>query len=115
MLRADVLEGPVCEIRNGTVWVGLAKAHFQDGRKFGVFAVFRHSSAHAHSAVGYRSAWKLPASHGVHSALPARAAMLPNEHGTGATLPVVQLQPAGHSMRRSAAATWTRTMCVSCA
>jgi hypothetical protein len=51
MLRADVLEGPVCEIRNGTVWVGLAKAHFQDGRKFGVFAVFRHSSAHAHSAV----------------------------------------------------------------
>jgi hypothetical protein len=43
VLRVGVLEGPVCENGKRTLWVGLASAHFQNGRKFG-----RGSGAHAH-------------------------------------------------------------------
>jgi len=51
VLRVGVLEGPVCENGNGTVWVGLARVHFKNARKSGVFTFFRGSGTHAHRVV----------------------------------------------------------------
>jgi hypothetical protein len=42
--------------------------------------------------------------HNEHSALPHDGATLPGEHAVGATLPVAQLEPGGHSRHCSAAA-----------
>ena len=46
-----VLEDPVRENGKGTPWVGLLQAHFQNGRQFGVFTVFKGSGAHTGRAL----------------------------------------------------------------
>ena len=46
-----VFEGPACENGNGTPWVGLAHAHFQNSQKFGGFTVCRGSGAHTGRAI----------------------------------------------------------------
>jgi hypothetical protein len=48
MLHVGVLEGLVCENGNGTVWVGLAQAHFQIFRN-SVFLQFFEVPAHTHT------------------------------------------------------------------
>ena len=58
---------------------------------------------HASHAVPFASARNEPAKHGAHSALPNDADTLPGEHGTGATLPVEQLEPGRQARHCSGA------------
>ena len=59
---------------------------------------------HASHAVLPEDETKVPGGQLVHAAMPGAPLLAPGEQGTGATLPVAQLEPGGHSTHCSGAA-----------